>query len=105
MWLRLGAGQLALYKAARKMRTFQFLEICVPWRLECWVWEFSIVVFQVCVGSPGWRGWFGHPHSGSHLALHIGGEVQCVPLQFCKGDGGVLQVVEEDLDLWGDRGD
>lgn len=40
----------------------------------------------------------GHPHS-SHLGLHIRGEVQCVPLQFCEGNGGVLQVVEEDLDL------
>lgn len=43
------------------MRVFQFLEICVPWSLECWVWEFAIVVFQVCVGSPGWRGWRGPP--------------------------------------------
>lgn len=39
------------------------------------------------------------PRSGSHLGLHVGGEVQCVPLQFCEGNGGVLQVVEEDLDL------
>lgn len=38
-------------------------------------------------------------HSCSHLRLHIRGEVQCVPLQFCEGNGGVLQVVEEDLDL------
>lgn len=57
---------------------------------------------------PGWRGWLGAAppaDSRSHLGLHIGGEVQCVPLQFCEGDGRVLQVVEEDLDLWGDRGD
>lgn len=48
----------------------------------------------------------GHPpHSCSRLGLHVGGEVQCVPLQFCEGNGGVLQVVEKDLDLWGDRGD
>lgn len=40
----------------------------------------------------------GHPRC-SHLGLHIRGEVQCVPLQFCEGNGGVLQVVEEDLDL------
>lgn len=26
--------------------------------------------------------------------LHVCGEVQCVPLQFCEGNGGVLQVVE-----------
>lgn len=89
------------------MHVFQFLEIYGPWSLECWVWEFSIVVFQVCVGSLGWRGWRGPPppHSCSHLGLHVGGEVQCVPLQFCEGNGGVLQVVEKDLDLWGDRGD
>lgn len=61
----LGAGQLALYKVARKMHVFQFLEVCVPWSLECWVWEFSVVVFQVCVGTPGWRGWFGHPRNCS----------------------------------------
>lgn len=51
MWRRgWGLGQLALYKVAQKMHMFQFLETCVPWSLECWVWEFSIVVFQVCAG-------------------------------------------------------
>lgn len=99
MAVRLGAGSAGFVQVAQKMHMFQFLEICDPWSLECWVWEFSIVVFQVCVGSPGWRGGLGHPHSCSHLGLHISGEVQCVPLQFCEGDGGVLQVVEEDLDL------
>lgn len=43
--------------------------------------------------------WATPRRSGSHLGLHVGGEVQCVPLQFCEGNGGVLQVVEEDLDL------
>lgn len=98
-----GAGRLALYKAAQKMHMFQFSEPRVPWSLESWVWELPIVVFQVCAGRPA-RGRLGHPHS-SHLGLHIRGEVQCVPLQFCEGDGGVLQVVEEDLDLWGNGGD
>lgn len=51
MAVRLGPGQLALYKVAQKMHMFQFLEVCVPWGLECWAWEFSIGVFQVCVGS------------------------------------------------------
>lgn len=87
-----------MYKVAQKMHTFQFSEPCVPWSLECWVWEFPIVVFQVCAGRPAREAGSATPHS-SHLGLHIRGEVQCVPLQFCEGDGGVLQVVEEDLDL------
>lgn len=87
------------------MHVFQFLEICVPWSLERWAWEFSIVVLQVWVGSPAGEAGSGHPPRRSHLGLHIGGEVQCVPLQFCEGDGGVLQVVEKDLDLREDRGD
>lgn len=37
--------------------------------------------------------------TAAHPRLHVCGEVQCVPLQFCEGNGGVLQVVEEDLDL------
>lgn len=53
--------------------------------------------------TPGCRGWFHHPPQPPCLGLHVGGEVQCVPLEFCEGNGGVLQVVEEDLDLWGDR--
>lgn len=82
------------------MHIFQFLEICVPWSLECWAWEFSRIVFQVCVGSPPLeRLAQANPRSCSHLGLHVSGEVQCVPLQFCEGNRGVLQVVEEDLDL------
>lgn len=42
MVVRLGLGQLVLYKVAQKMHIFQFLEICVPWSLECWVWEFFL---------------------------------------------------------------
>lgn len=57
----LGAGSLALYKVAQKVRIFQFWEICVLWHLERWVWGFPMVVFQVCVGSPSWRGWLGPP--------------------------------------------
>lgn len=60
-------------------------------------------VFYCSLSSLCWvprlEGLVGHPHSCSYPGLHIGGEVQCVPLQFCEGDGGVLQVVEEDLDL------
>lgn len=98
MWREAGPGQLALYKVAQKTHVSQFLETCVPWRLECWVWEFPIAVFQVCAGSPAREAGSATPCS-SHLGLHIRGEVQCVPLQFCEGNGGVLQVVEEDLDL------
>ena len=43
------------------MHVFQFLEICVPWSLERWVWEFSIVVLQVWVGSPAGEAGSGHP--------------------------------------------
>lgn len=87
-----------MYKVARKVHVFQFSEPCVPGSLECWVWEFPIVVFQVCAGRPAGEAGSAAPPS-SHLGLHVRGEVQCVPLQFCEGDGGVLQVVEEDLDL------
>lgn len=45
-------------------------------------WEIPIVVFQVCVGPP----WPRPPC----LRLHVGGEVQCVPLQLGEGDWGVL---------------
>lgn len=101
-----GPGRLALYKVAQKIHVFQFLEISVLWSVERWVWEFSIAVLQVWVGSPAGEAGSGRPPgSRSHLGLHISGEVQCVPLQFCEGDGRVLQVVEEDLDLWGDGGD
>ena len=101
-----GPGRLALYKVAQKIHVFQFLEICVPWSVERWVWEFSIAVLQVWVGSlAGEAGSELPSHSRYHLGLHVSGEVQCVPLQFCEGDGRMLQVVEEDLDLWGDRGD
>lgn len=47
----LGPGRLALYKVAQKIHVFQFLEICVPWSAERWVWEFAIAVLQVWVGS------------------------------------------------------
>lgn len=83
------------------MHVFQFLETWVPWSLECWVWEFSIGVFQVCWAPRLARPAQAAPRSGSHLGLHVGGEVQCVPLQFCEGNGGVLQVVEKYLDLRG----
>lgn len=53
--------------------------------------------------APGWRGWLHPSPQPPCLGLHVGGEVQRVPLEFCEGNGGVLQVVEEDLDLWGDR--
>lgn len=65
-------------------------------------------VFDGSLSSPCWAPWLERPArvappppapSGSRLGLHVGGEVQCVPLQFCEGNGGVLQVVEEDLDL------
>lgn len=52
MAARRGPGRLALYKVAQKVHMFQFLEPCVPWSLECWVWEGSITVFQVCAGRP-----------------------------------------------------
>lgn len=31
--------------------------------------------------------------------LHVRGEVKCVAFQLSVGDGGMLQVVEKDLDL------
>lgn len=34
--------------------------------------------------------------------LNISGKVKCVPLQFGKGDGRMLQVIEQHLDLRGD---
>lgn len=49
--------------------------------------------------APGWRGWLHPSPQPPCLGLHVGGEVQRVPLEFCEGNGGVLQVVEEDLDL------
>lgn len=49
------------------MHVFQFLEICVPWSLERWIWEFSIVVLQVWVGSPAGEAGSGHPPRRSHL--------------------------------------
>lgn len=63
-------------------------------------WGVLLQSFKSVLG-PGWRAASGHP-TAAHPRLHICGEVQCVPLQFCEGNGGVLQVVEEDLDLWGD---
>lgn len=96
--VRLGAGQLALYKVAQKMHIFQFLEVGFPWSLECWAGEFLLQSFKSVLDS-GWGAGSGHPPQPPLLRLHISGKVQCVPLQFCKGDGGVLQVVEEDLDL------
>lgn len=74
------------------MHIFQFLEGGFPWTLECWAGEFLLQSFKSMLG-PGWRAGSGHPHS-CPPQLHVCGEVQCVPLQFCEGNGGVLQVVE-----------
>lgn len=61
-------------------------------------WGVSVAVFQVYVGA--WlEGWPLAAPTAAHPRLHVCGEVQCVPLQFCEGNGGMLQVVEEDLDL------
>lgn len=56
-----GPGRLALYKVAQKIHVFQFLEISVPWSVERWVWEFSIAVLQVWVGSPAGEAGSGPP--------------------------------------------
>lgn len=95
MVVRLGAGSAGFVQGGTKDAHIPVLGNLRPFSQECWVWEFSIVVFQVCVSWPGRLA----PRSYSHLGLHVGREVQCVPLQFCEGDGGVLQVVQEDLDL------
>lgn len=65
-WRRVWGGSAGFVQVAQKMRVFQFLEVCVPWSLQCRVWEFSDGVFQVRVGSPGWRGWLCRPRSCSH---------------------------------------
>lgn len=98
--MQLGWGGCSV-QVAQKMHKFQFLDICVLgsagqgsarlWCLSlCWV--------------PGWSGWLGPPPAAAAPQLHVGGEVQCVPLQFREGNWGMLQVVEEDLDLWRNRG-
>lgn len=51
--MRLGAGQLALYKVAQKMPMFQFLEGGFPWSLECWAGEFLLQSFKSMLGLAG----------------------------------------------------
>lgn len=89
--------------------------LCTRWHKRCTYsssWKFvslesgvlGLGVFYCSLSSLCWVSWlerlaWATPHSYSHLGLHVSGEVQCVPLQFCEGNGGVLQVVQEDLDL------
>lgn len=61
-------------------------------------WGVLLQSFKSVLGLAGGAG-SDHPYSCPSLRLHVSGEIQCVPFQFCEGDRGVLQVVEEDLDL------
>lgn len=105
MAVRLGAGSAGFVQSGTKDAYIPVLGSLRP--LGSGV--LGLGVFCCSLSSLCWVPWPERlaqpPHSCSHQGLHIGGEVQCVPLQFCEGNGGVLQVVEEDLDLWGDRGD
>lgn len=107
MAVRLGAGSAGFVQGGTKGARIPVLGNLRP--LESGV--LGLGVFCCSLSSLCWVPWLERlaratpPHSCSHLGLHVGGEVQCVPLQFCEGNGGVLQVVEKDLDLWGDRGD
>lgn len=100
MAVRLGAGSAGFVQGGTKDARIPVLGILRP--LESGV--LGLGVFYCSLSSLCRVSWlkrlvWATPHSCSHLGLHVGGEVQCVPLQFCEGNGGVLQVVEENLDL------
>lgn len=62
MVVRLGAGQLALYKVAQKMHRFQFLEVGFPWSLECWAGEFLLQSFKSVLDVAGGASCDHHHH-------------------------------------------
>lgn len=85
-----GAGAAALYKWHKRCTSSSSWKSASS---ESAVLGWGVMEHRdrACAGP-----WLGRPQPPG---LHVSGEVQCVPLQFREGDGGVLQVVEEDLDL------
>lgn len=76
MVMRLGAGQLTLYKVAQKMHMFQFLEGGFPWSLECWAGEFLLQSFKSMLGL-SWKVGSGHPHSCPPQATRLWRSTVC----------------------------